>query len=145
MDPQQRLLLETSWDALEDAGIDPSSLRGSQAGVFVGAMTRTMARACTNHARVSRVMPSLANTASVLSGRLSYTFGLEGPAVSVDTACSSSLVALHLACQSLRGGECTLALTGGRRRAGHAGCVRRILPPAGPVAGWALQVLRRCC
>ncbi|MBB6170277.1 acyl transferase domain-containing protein/acyl carrier protein [Nocardiopsis mwathae] len=98
-DPQQRLLLEVAWEAFESAGIDPSSLRGSPTGVFAGMMYHDYAGGSA--------------TGSITSGRLSYTFGLEGPSVSVDTACSSSLVALHLAAQSLRRGECTLALAGG--------------------------------
>ena len=100
MDPQQRLMLEFSWEVLEDAGIDPRALRGSATGVFAGSMYQ-------DYGEVA------AMTSSAVSGRISYTLGLEGPAISVDTACSSSLVATHLAAGALRGGECDLALAGG--------------------------------
>ncbi|HEX6687027.1 MAG TPA: type I polyketide synthase, partial [Solirubrobacterales bacterium] len=100
IDPQERLLLESSWEALEDAGIDPASLKRSQTGVFAGVGERSYGPA-----------PGL--TSSIISGRVSYALGLEGPAISIDTACSSSLVAIHLASQALRQGECPLALASG--------------------------------
>ena len=125
LDPQQRLLLEVAWEALEDAGHPPERLTHTRAGVFVGITTTDYFRLLSQSPELLDAYAGTGNTLNAAAGRLSYVLGLNGPSLAVDTACSSSLVAVHLACQSLRAGECDVALAGG---------VNLILSPDGTIA-----------
>lgn len=115
LDPQQRLLLEVSWEALEDAGINPQGLSGSATGVWIGQSLDDYAQRATASGNLERIDPynALGSARSVAAGRIAYVLGLHGPVMQVDTSCSSSLVAVHLACQSLRARECDVAIVGG--------------------------------
>jgi polyketide synthase 7 len=115
MDPQQRVMLEVSWEAIENAGIDPTSLRNSETGVFAGMVGQDYGFLRMNSWSSDELglYDSTGGSGSVISGRVAYVLGLAGPAITLDTACSSSLAALHLACRSLRAGECSMALAGG--------------------------------
>lgn len=133
LDPQHRMLLEVSWEALEDAGIRPSTLGGSSTGVFVGITCNDYARRLTGdgYAGIDAHF-AVGNSLNAAAGRVSYSLGLQGPSLAIDTACSSSLVAVHFACQSLRGGECSLTLAGG---------VNLILSPEGSIAACRARML----
>ncbi|HRI71462.1 MAG TPA: polyketide synthase, partial [Polyangium sp.] len=113
MDPQHRFLLEVAWEALEDSGIPPERLAGTKTGVFIGISSRDYATLLASGATSARPYVSTGNAGSFAAGRIAHLLGLQGPCLSIDTACSSSLVALHLACQSLRNGECDMAIVGG--------------------------------
>lgn len=134
MDPQQRLLLEVSWEAMEHAGLAPATLKGSSTGVFVGIFRDDYAQFSqrVDDCKHIDAYNSLGTSRSIAVGRVSYLFGFRGPAVQIDTACSSSLVAIHLACQSLRSGECNLALAGG---------VNLMLTPAVMIGNCKLKAL----
>lgn len=113
MDPQQRMLLELTWEAMENAGIAPSRLRGSRCGVYLGIASMDYAYRIADDMAVIDAPTATGNTSSIASNRLSYLFDLQGPSMSVDTACSSALVAFHQACQAIRSGETPMALAGG--------------------------------
>ena len=134
MDPQQRLLLEVCWESLENAAIAPESLINSQTGVFMGIFRDDYAQLCFHQGVVNHIdaYNSLGTSRAIAVGRISYLFGFHGPTLQIDTACSSSLLAVHLACQSLRGQECNLALAGG---------VNLMLTPATAISNCKLKAV----
>lgn len=115
MDPQQRILLELSWEALERANVNPATLKGTRTGVFVGLFTQDYEKILSRHKERQEIDAyyGVGSSPAMAAGRIAYTFGLEGPALTINTACSSSLVALHQARQSLLNGECDIALAAG--------------------------------
>ncbi len=113
MDPQQRLLTEVCWEAFEDAGIVPGQIAGTDTGVFVGIATNDYGHLQFRRLDTVDAFSGTGNALSIAANRLSYLFDLHGPSLAIDTACSSSLVAVHQACESLRRGDCTLAVAGG--------------------------------
>ena len=113
MDPQQRMLLEMSWEALENSGVKPSTIRGSQCGVFIGIASADYSYRLADDLSAVDSTVATGNTASIAANRISYTLDLQGPSMAIDTACSSSMVAFHQACRSILSGEISQALTGG--------------------------------
>ena len=142
MDPQQRLVLETGWQALEDAGVAPDEVAGRSLGIFVGIANSDYGRMLLADLPAIDPYFTSGSAFSVAAGRLSYVLGTTGPSLAIDTACSSSLVALHLACQSLRAGECDLALAGGVNVHSRPRGAREFLPRRHAGRGRPLQDLR---
>jgi acyl transferase domain-containing protein len=131
IDPQQRLLLEVAWEALWDAGIVPASLTGTDAGVFVAVYNNDYARMHSKDAALLTAYSGVGTAHSVAAGRLSFLLDIKGPSLAVDSACSSSLVAVHVACQSLRAGECGMAIVGASSLKALVGCAAGRRPHTG--------------